>query len=48
VIVELSDGSFHAIDYINANHHPYYEDLTHVTNGGNNIMFVPPGKGLEE
>jgi len=48
VIVELNDDSISAIDYINANHQPYYEDLSHVTNGGDNIMFGPPGRGLEE
>jgi len=48
VIVELNDDSIRAIDYINAHHQPYYEDLSHVTNGGDNIMFGPPGRGLDE
>jgi len=48
VIVELNDDSICAIDYINAHHQPYYEDLSHVTNGGDNNMFGPPGRGLDE
>jgi len=48
VIIELNDNSLHVIDYINANHHSYYEDLSHVTTCGDNIMFRPPGRGLED
>jgi len=48
VIIELNDTSLHNIDYISANHHPYYEGLSHVTTGGDNIMFRPPGRGLED
>jgi len=43
VIVEMNDDSIHAIDYINVHHQPHYEDLSHVTNGDDNIMFGPPG-----
>jgi len=41
----LNADSIHAI---NAHHHSYYEDISHVINGGDNIMFACPGRGLEE
>jgi len=47
VIIELNDNSLHVIDYINANHHSYYEDLSHVTTCGDNIMFRPLAEVLK-
>jgi len=46
MIVHLNDDSMKAVDYMNDHYHPYFEDLTNVSNGGDNIWYGPPKKTL--
>jgi len=47
-IVHLNEDSVKAVDFINSNYHPYYEDLAGVSNGGDNIKYGPPRKPLPD
>jgi len=42
IIVELNQKSMDAVDHMNSNYHPYFEDLTNVSNSGDNILYGPP------
>jgi len=33
-----------AVDHMNSNYHHYFEDLTNVSNGRDNIWYGPPAK----
>jgi len=46
IIVQLNQKSMDAVDHMNSNYHPYFEDLTNVSNGGDNIWYGPPAKNL--
>jgi len=48
IIVHLNDDFMNAVDYMNAHFHPYFEDLTNVSNGGHNIWYGPPKKTLDD
>jgi len=49
LIVQLNQKSMDAVDHMNNNYHPYFEDLTNVFNcGGDNIWYRPPAKSLPE
>jgi len=41
-MIELNQPSLDAIDYINEHHLPYYEDLSQVVAGGDNIRYGAP------
>jgi len=47
-MIELDQPCLDAIDYINDNYHPMYEDLDGVSNGGDNIRYGFPGNGLSK
>jgi len=37
-----------AVDVMNSSYHPFFEDLTNVSNGGDNIWYGPPAKELSK
>jgi len=45
-MIELDQPCLDAIDFINGNYHPFYEDLDGVSNGGDNIRYGFPGNVL--
>jgi len=47
-IVHLNEDSNKAVDFMLEKYHPFYEDLTAVTNGGDNIKYGPPAKPLPD
>jgi len=47
-MVQLDQGSMHAIDYINAHDCPKISEFNNVSNGGDNIRFAGPGYGLPD
>ncbi len=48
LIVHLNEQSMDAVDFMHDKYHPYFEDLTNVSNGGDNIWYGPPAKSLPE
>ena len=47
-IVHLNEDSNKAVDLMLKHYHPFYEDVTAVTNGGDNIKYGPPRKPLPQ
>jgi len=48
LIVHLNEKSMDAVDFMNDKYHPFFKDLTNVSNGGDNIWYGPPAKTLPE
>jgi len=44
----LNEDSNKAVDLMLKHYHPFYEDLSAVTNGGDNIKYGPPAKPLPD
>jgi len=48
LIVHLNEKSMDAVDFMNDKYHPFFKDLTNVSNGGDNIWYGPPATTLPE
>jgi len=46
LMIDMDQPCLDAIDFINDNYHPMFEELTGVSNGGDNIRYGFPGNGL--